>query len=227
MLSRKGSKVIEKVIQSQVIKQDIRISADDYEDNFAEAPNYFTKAPFAPKGNLAKLTAGMAQVMRVNNPYRYADPDELGRFKNPQPKWSVYKGHEIGGDNLQNSGVMWALEWREGVIGDAWHKKQTARISYHQHSHMHRVPTSLPQMAKCGGPWKIEVEKKSGWKNSLDGFSRSADLPIEEIRGFANEEDAVRYAMNNGWAFDVEKPHFRYHTRKSYADNFKFRPAKN
>ena len=40
---------------------------------------------------------------------------------------------------------------------------------------------------------------------------------------FANVKDAIEYAESMGWGFDVSYPKHRWHTKKNYSDNFKWK----
>ena len=44
---------------------------------------------------------------------------------------------------------------------------------------------------------------------------------------FPSVNSAVTYAKMMGWGYSVSYPKFKYHTKKNYADNFKYKgPAK-
>ena len=54
------------------------------------------------------------------------------------------------------------------------------------------------------------------------GWIKSSDVERSDIR-FGDLEEAISYAQTMGWTYEVQYPHFRYHTKKSYADNFKWK----
>ncbi|CAG9321504.1 unnamed protein product [Blepharisma stoltei] len=230
MLARKTRQVLYDAISAQRIQKEKDPIPFD-EPWYEEAPNYFKKAPVEPKGNLAKLVTGWAQTVRVNNPYRYANRDENSYLKNPQPNWGVYKGLEIGGDNVKHMGigraVYRAAGIQKGTEGLEWLMDQNCQIYYHFPNHMHRVPKSLP-FEEQRGRWVLQSEKASAGKNPMDGMNQGYQGGRRrKMAWFDSMEAAVNYAYYMGWNFDVVLPKFRYHTRKSYSDNFKYRPPKN
>jgi NADH dehydrogenase (ubiquinone) Fe-S protein 4 len=75
-----------------------------------------------------------------------------------------------------------------------------------------------------GGSWRIELEALGDYKGHTCGENQSFDpMARNFIYGFKTREQAVSYCMKLGWAYDVEVPHKRKHTTKSYADNFKWK----
>ena len=40
---------------------------------------------------------------------------------------------------------------------------------------------------------------------------------------FPDVQTAVQYAKMMGWGYDVMYPKFKYHSRKVYAENFKYK----
>ena len=79
-----------------------------------------------------------------------------------------------------------------------------------------------------GKYWVIDFDVDSTFKSPLMQWT-SATNDCLASKGdnlqmrFASVEDAVGYAKMMGWGYDVMYPHFKYHTRKNYADNFKYK----
>lgn len=40
---------------------------------------------------------------------------------------------------------------------------------------------------------------------------------------FGRLQDATSYARKMGWGLDVQFPHYRWHSKKNYADNFRWK----
>lgn len=188
-------------------------------EEFTETTGITKKSTALPL-NKEQLRVGVAQSLRVNNPYKYIE----SQTPVAQP-WGCYKGHEIGGDNALGMGKNWAVNSNNGSAMCERPQKQTAKIFYSQPSHMHRVPTGHSYQTR-GGPWSIMLETGGGGKNLIDGFDFQMEAPQWTIHGFESPDDAAKYAAGNGWAFEVERARVRKHTRKSYADNFKYKPPK-
>ena len=117
-----------------------------------------------------------------------------------------------------------------GVISlDAWadvikYQSKTARIYMPQKKHVHNHPADKTM----SNYWVIDFDTDSTFKSPLmqwtsatnDCFSSKGDNL--QMR-FPSVECAVAYAKMMGWGYDVMYPTYKYHTRKNYADNFKYK----
>jgi len=224
-IAKTAQNVIETTLVSQSVKRPVLPETHPEYDQLKESPGIFKKNPPPTTGNLAKLKSGMAQALRVNNPYRQLNNDEMGRAQIAPHEVGFYKANEIGSDSYKDAGKNWALFYEGKEHHNEGQRKLAARVMYSMPSKMHRVPTGHSYQTR-GGPWTIQIEESNTFKKIIDGFNQSRSLPQWQIRGFEKPEDAVRYAASFGWSIEVEVPRFRYTRRKSYADNFKYKPLK-
>ena len=71
--------------------------------------------------------------------------------------------------------------------------------------------------------WMLEYEPEAPRAvEPLMGWTSSSDMKSQIRLEFATKEEAVAYAERNGIPYRVLEPTPRKHTRKAYADNFKF-----
>jgi hypothetical protein len=221
-----AQKVVDTVISAQVMKP-LKFPEDHYlTPMFKEAPRIFDQVPPPSEGNLSQLKTGLAQHLRVNNPYRFTETDEYGNLTFKGTKWGCYKGFEVGGNRKANMGALWAHYFHDLSADANGKKKPTARIYYVMHTHMHRM-ASMRKKNCTGGPFQIMFEEDGGFKNPLDGYNMSRSPGYWVGKGFGSIEDAVNYCERFGIAYEVEVPRFRHLTRKSYAENFKYKPLKS
>ncbi len=71
--------------------------------------------------------------------------------------------------------------------------------------------------------WVLEPEPSA--RKTIDplmGWSGSSDTAVQVMLSFDSRDEAIAYAERNGIAYTVAEPKPRKHTRKAYADNFKF-----
>ena len=221
-----AQRIIETIITNQRIKPIKVPETDEIYKYQAEAPKMYEPLPAPETGNLSHLKTGIAQHYRVNNPYRYTELDEYGESVYVAKPWGAYKGPEIGGNKTSNAGAMYDTNFSNiAYIPNTKKKMPTARIYYFQQTHMHRVGTQLTGNT-TGGPYQILFEEDGGFKHPLDGFNRSNSYHGWVAKGFKTVEQAVLLCQHLGYAYEVELPRHRYVTRKAYADNFKYKPAK-
>ncbi len=74
--------------------------------------------------------------------------------------------------------------------------------------------------------WRLDFNANvPRWENPLMGWSSSRD-PVQGVSlKFATSEEAVAYAKEQGWAYEV-KPDLQPTRRpKNYAENFKYSPG--
>jgi NADH dehydrogenase (ubiquinone) Fe-S protein 4 len=71
--------------------------------------------------------------------------------------------------------------------------------------------------------WRLEFDSNvPRWENPLMGWSSSRD-PIQGVSlKFAAQEEAVAYAKEQGWAFEVKSDWKPTRKPKSYAENFTY-----
>ena len=220
-----AERIIEKVIANQRIKPWRLPETDIMYKAQSEMPNAFAATEAPSEGNLSHLKVGIAQHYRVNNPYRYTATDENGYSTYKTVPWGCYKQSEIGGNKTLNAGAQYDITFGDITFPGTSYKLPTARIYYVMHTHMHRV-SSMRRANGTGGPFQILFEEDGGFKHPLDGFNRTFVAPNWVRKGFKTAEHAVAFCENMGYGYEVEVPRHRYVTRKSYADNFKYRPAK-
>ena len=73
--------------------------------------------------------------------------------------------------------------------------------------------------------WMLEFERVSPqYVEPLMGWTGSGDT-LQQLRlRFASLEKAIKYAESKGIEYEVEEPHKLKHVKKSYADNFAYKP---
>lgn len=220
-----AQRVIDTIIQSQRIVASKVPETHPLYKLQEEAPKMYDALEVPSEGNLSHLKTGMAQHYRVNNPYKYTMSDEyMNNTSKPVP-WGCYKGAEVGGNKSQDAGGMYDLVFGDITTPKTRMRMPTAKIYYVQHSHMHRM-SSMRRANGTGGPYQILFEEDGGFKHQLDGFNRTFTPPVWIRKGFKTPENAVSFCQSMGYAYEVEIPRHRYVTRKSYVDNFKYRPLK-
>ena len=75
-----------------------------------------------------------------------------------------------------------------------------------------------------GGDWYWEYEPRGYYMERTVGGCCSLDSTHQRtVRGFRTRDDAVREAQAHSFAVYVEVDHSKYITKKSYADNFKWK----
>ena len=71
--------------------------------------------------------------------------------------------------------------------------------------------------------WLLEFEPtKQKFVEPLMGWTSSGDTQGQLRIKFATKEEAVAYAIEKGYEFEVTEPKPRKFIKKSYADNFKY-----
>ena len=99
-----------------------------------------------------------------------------------------------------------------------------AHIFMPQKKHVHNHPADKT----IGKFWAIEFDTKDTFKSPLmqwtsgsnDAFYSKGDN--FQMR-FPTACSAIDYAKMMGWGYTVSYPKFKYHTRKNYSDNFKYK----
>ena len=91
-----------------------------------------------------------------------------------------------------------------------------------KHVHCH------PQDKMLGKYWVIDFPTQDTFKSSLmqwssssqDCFSSKGDnLQIK----FPSVNSALAYCQMMGWGYDVTYPNYKWHAKKNYAENFKYK----
>ena len=104
-------------------------------------------------------------------------------------------------------------------LGLYQYKKRTVRI----YQPDIRAVQSTPRL-KVGGKWVIQFEPFGVYKSHLMGWGSATSDPFYKWTiHFETLENAMTYAENLGWGFEIEYPKERWSVRKSYSDNFKWR----
>jgi len=98
-----------------------------------------------------------------------------------------------------------------------WLTRQV-KISLPDTNHMHNVPV-LDQ----GYRWTVQWERVGTYKKSDMGWNYVNDTQSKRTIKFRKLEDCLVYCRSMGLAYEVSYPHFRYHTKKNYGDNFKWK----
>ena len=178
------------------------------------------------EGNVGRLLLGLAQHTRVNDPNFTLKPNKYGSMVNQEPTIGVARSRmEIGGP-LVDAGMLFGRYLGAASCEMDRQKYRIARIIKGQPSHMHSVTN--PMHVNGRGRWMVEFEHTGAWKDPMDGNNMGSD-PFCKFcaAGFSNAQAAMAWCHQFGFGFEVEIPRHRYHTRKSYADNFKWRGPDN
>ena len=109
-------------------------------------------------------------------------------------------------------------------IDYARYQNKIARIYMPQKKHVHNHAADKTM----GKYWVIEFDTESTFKSPLMQWT-SASNDLFYSKGdnmqmrFPDVQTAVQYAKMMGWGYDVMYPKFKYHTKKNYSDNFKYK----
>lgn len=75
------------------------------------------------------------------------------------------------------------------------------------------------------GQWVLEYERKSARRpEPLMGWSSSADTDNQVQLQFPTQEEAVSYAEEKGWQYDVRQGNQKRIRPRNYGDNFRYFP---
>ena len=101
------------------------------------------------------------------------------------------------------------------------YRHKIARIYMPQRKHVH----CHPQNKNWGKGWAIEFDSWGQYKSPLMGWTTAShDVMNTTSVRFGQLQDAVEYCTKMGWGYDIMLPTGqRYHTKKNYADNFKWK----
>lgn len=71
--------------------------------------------------------------------------------------------------------------------------------------------------------WVLEMERDMARAiDPLMGWTSASDTQNQIRLTFESKDEAVAFAVKQGWAYTVREPKPRKPIKKSYADNFKF-----
>ena len=99
-----------------------------------------------------------------------------------------------------------------------------------QRKHIHQVPLNK----QIGKYWAIDFGNDAGhFKSALMGWTRGGHDPFTFMSTpynsyhmfikFAKLSDAIDFAVQMGWGYEVSYPKFRSHEKTNYPDNFKWK----
>ena len=92
-----------------------------------------------------------------------------------------------------------------------------ARIYHPQRKHVHNHPTNK----LTGKHWVIEFQNQPTYKSPLMFWTSASTGTFNKTRMIVGSlSAAVKYCETMGWGYDILYPQTRWHTKKSYADNF-------
>lgn len=89
-----------------------------------------------------------------------------------------------------------------------------------QKKHLHCHPTNKSD----GTYWKIDFGTWGHHRSPLMGWGKATmDTWNDVSMSFGRLADAVAYAETMGWGYVVSYPTHRWHVKKNYSDNFKWK----
>ena len=161
----------------------------------------------SPNGQ--KLKDGAIQRASVST-----SGDQLEYVKaNPQGI-GFYKREEL---NVKASGG--AFYWSSPADTQEQRYK-IARIYMKQQKHVHCHPSNKTD----GQGWTIDFGSWGHHKSPLMGWSKgTADTYYNLNMSFGRLNDAIKTAEMMGWGYDILHPNYRWHVKKDYTSNFKWK----
>ena len=89
-----------------------------------------------------------------------------------------------------------------------------------QKKHVHCHPTNKTP----GHGWTIDFSTWGNHKSPLMGWGKGTQDTLYNVNvNFGRLSDAIDYATAMGWGYDIMHPHYRWHTKKDYTSNFKWK----
>ena len=165
--------------------------------------------PSRKSPNGEKLKDGAIQRASVSTSgdelmFLKANPEGVGFYKREELNYKASAG-----------GAMWASPWDMQT-----QRYKIARIYMIQRKHVHCHPTNKTP----GHGWTIDFGSWGHHKVPLMGWSRGTHDTYANLQmSFGRLSDAIQYAESMGWGYDVTHPKYRWHTKKDYASNFKWK----
>lgn len=136
--------------------------------------------------------------------YVSTNPEGIGFFKRPEL-------------NAKASG---GLSRHANPVIQHHMRYRIARIYMPQRKHVHCHPTNKT----IGNYWVIDFGTWGHYKSPLMGWGRATrDMYANVQIKFPRLSDAIGHAEVMGWGYDIQYPTHRWHTKKNYADNFKYK----
>ena len=110
---------------------------------------------------------------------------------------------------------MWSSPWDM-----QFQRYKIARIYMKQRKHVHCHPTNKLD----GIGWEMSFGSMGHHKVPLMVWGRGTQDTFGNINlTFARLDDAITYAQAMGWGYDILHPNYRWHVKKDYASNFKWK----
>ena len=155
--------------------------------------------------NAEKLQDGAIQRVSVL-PDRYALHPKVNRAK-----VGFYKS-----DDLTERASRGACD-RSSPFDDASYHKRIVRIHYSQMPHTQ----NHPQNKQIGKHWVLSFDSWGQYSSPLMFWTTATcDTLSRHKFQFNTLSSAIKYCEKLGWGYDIMYPKQRWHTKKSYADNF-------
>ena len=164
--------------------------------------------PCRSSPNAEKLKDGAIQRISVT-----PDRHSASVIENPD-KIGFYKRGELN-ERASQSAYLVSNVW------DAqYNRDRVARISFSQRKHVHCHPVNK----NIGKYWSLDFSPESTYKSpTMFWTSATTDSFAKHSMKFPTLSTAIAYCEKMGLGYDVLYPQTRYHTKKSYADNFQWK----
>jgi ETC complex I subunit conserved region len=164
--------------------------------------------PSRTSPNAAKLIDGAIQRMSVvpdrGDLHVKANVDRVGFYKRDE-------------NNIRSSrsAYIYSNPWDDQI-----YRSKIARIYHPQRKHVH----NHPQNKQIGKHWVIEFESWGTYKSPLMFFtSGTRDTYSKHTMKVQTLSAAIKTCEMMGWGYDILYPQQRWHTKKSYSDNFSWK----
>ena len=129
-------------------------------------------------------------------------------------RMGYYKQADTGPSSSPSMALWWQPFDRQRE-----HRNRVGRIYQPAIRHVQSTPRK-----KRGDEWHIEFESWGVYKSPLMHWGRaSQDSQSRHSIVAPSLHAAISYCIGYGWGYDVLLPRHRWHQRKSYADNFKWK----
>jgi NADH dehydrogenase (ubiquinone) Fe-S protein 4 len=83
-----------------------------------------------------------------------------------------------------------------------------------------RAPNAMQSGTNNTHQWTMEFDNTERWENPLMGWTSSGDPHSNTVLSFDSMEQAIAFALRNGYTYQVMKPQKSSRKYKSYGDNF-------
>ncbi|CAD8160959.1 unnamed protein product [Paramecium octaurelia] len=97
-------------------------------------------------------------------------------------------------------------------------ESKIARVYIMDDNRMHQTPTM-----RQGYHWNVQIERGPIHRMPWSGWTFSKDQKSREVYKFVSLEAALEFCQQDGYGYIVQYPHFRYTSKRKYADNFKWK----